>query len=247
MTNLTTGTKYKFATIKENYEDYSSGRVLYGAPGATGFPVRLANEIFQRAIARLKNDGVNAPYYIYDPFCGTGYFLTVIGLLHGIAVKNIIASDINKEALVTANKNLSLLTSKGFENRINELSHLRDVYHKTSHEEALDSAKRLKGKVPGAEIKCFEFNILGNQNLPIRKASVDLILTDLPYEKLTHWESKQSEINPTQLFLNNIRSILKPKAIIVISLDKKQKVSYEGYKRVERLRLGKRQIVFLVK
>lgn len=247
MTNLAKGAKYKFATTKKNYEDYSSGRVLYGAPGATGFPVRLVSDIFQRATARLKNEGVKAPYSIYDPFCGAGYSLTVIGLLHGTAIKNIIASDINKEILITANKNLSLLTSKGFENRVSELSHLRDAYHKTSHEEALESAKRLKGKVRDIKIKCFEFNILSNQNLPVPKTSVDLVLTDLPYGKLTHWESNKSEINPTQLFLNNIRQILKPKAVIVISLDKKQKISYEGYERVEMLRLGKRQLLFLVK
>lgn len=29
----------------ENYEDYSSGRVLYGGKGIPNFPVRLINEI----------------------------------------------------------------------------------------------------------------------------------------------------------------------------------------------------------
>ena len=41
---------YKFAVNKLNYEDLSSGRVLYNAPGLTGFPVRLVDEIVQRCL-----------------------------------------------------------------------------------------------------------------------------------------------------------------------------------------------------
>ena len=37
---------YKFIKTKENYKDYSSGRVIYGVAKATNFPVRLASEIF---------------------------------------------------------------------------------------------------------------------------------------------------------------------------------------------------------
>ena len=40
---------YKFVSEKKNYEDYSSGRVLYGAPEATNFSVRLASEFFYSA------------------------------------------------------------------------------------------------------------------------------------------------------------------------------------------------------
>ena len=247
MINPGTGSKYKFATEKENYEDYSSGRVLYSAPGATGFPVRLISEIFQRASARLENQGIKAPYSIYDPFCGAGYSLTVIALLYGSAIKNIIASDIGKEALVIANKNLSLLRQQGFANRVKELEHLKKIYNKISHKEALESARRLEKIIPNTEIKVFEFNILSGQNLPLPKASIDLVITDLPYGKLTQWEGKDAETNPTQSFLNNIRPILKPKAIIVISADKKQKLLYEGFQKVETLKLGKRQVIFLIK
>ncbi len=247
MVNLTTGGKYKFATVKQNYEDYSSGRVLYGATGATGFPVRLTSEIFQRAARRLENAGVKAPYSIYDPFCGAGYSLTVIGFLHGSAIKNIVASDVNKEALVTAHKNLSLLTTKGFNNRIQELIKLKNTYNKTSHKEALESSERLKNKVPNIDIKIFEFNILSKQNLPIPQTSIDLVLTDLPYGKLTQWEGKEAAVNPTQNFLNNISLLLKPNAIIAISANKKQKLAHEGYKRVDLLKLGKRQVLFLTK
>lgn len=247
MINQAPGGKYKFASTKENYEDYSSGRVLYGAPGATGFPVRLINEIFQRATAKLVSEGVTAPYSIYDPFCGAGYSLAIIGLLHGAQIKNIFASDVNKDILVTASKNLSLLTLKGFNNRVKEISDLKTAYNKTSHKDALVSAARLKDKVLNTEVKVFESDILTGQELPIPNKSIDLVLTDLPYGKLTHWEGKDDILNPAQQFLNRISTILKPKALVVISADKKQKLLYEGYNRVEILKLGKRQVLFLTK
>lgn len=54
--------KYKFAVDKEDYTDFASGRVLYSAPGTTGFPVRLTSEILQRAFAILGTGGHNGPY-----------------------------------------------------------------------------------------------------------------------------------------------------------------------------------------
>lgn len=35
-----------------NFEDFASGRVLYGGNGIPNFPVRLLNEIFGRAVTR---------------------------------------------------------------------------------------------------------------------------------------------------------------------------------------------------
>jgi hypothetical protein len=55
--------QYRFAE-KSNYEDLAAGRVIHGAPGATNFPVRLASELFQRALAvRRGNDRV----HVFDP------------------------------------------------------------------------------------------------------------------------------------------------------------------------------------
>lgn len=241
------GGKYKFATTKENYEDYSSGRVLYGAAGATGFPVRLVSEIFQTAESFLSKDAVKQSYNIYDPFCGAGYSLTVIGLLYGGMIKNIYASDINKETLVTANKNLSLLTQQGFENRLKELKNLIKSHNKISHKDALESANHLSLKIPKIQANIFEFNILGGKTLPIPNESIDLVMADLPYGKLTSWENEDIGVNPTQVFLTNIQTILKPKSVIVISADKKQKLLHEGYKRLKILKLGKRQVLFLTK
>src|ERR1700722_10543985 len=105
--------KYQHTVTRENYEDYSSGRVVYGAMGATNFPVRLSSEVFQRCVHYLKSQGKPGPYKIYDPFCGVAYSLTVIGFLHGAEIESIAASDSNSRLLEFARKNLSLLTTTG--------------------------------------------------------------------------------------------------------------------------------------
>jgi 23S rRNA (guanine2535-N1)-methyltransferase len=63
--------KYRFAVQRENYEDLSSGRVLYGQPGSTAFPVRIASEIFQRCAERLARLEAPPLYSLYDPCCGS--------------------------------------------------------------------------------------------------------------------------------------------------------------------------------
>lgn len=39
----------------ENFEDFASGRVLYGGKGMPNFPVRLLNEMYGRAVNYLHN------------------------------------------------------------------------------------------------------------------------------------------------------------------------------------------------
>ena len=103
--------KYIFAKNSTNYADFAGGRVLYSMKGATGFPVRLASEIFQRCTDFLIKQGSRGPYTIYDPFCGSGYLLTVLGFLHGKSIKKIIASDIDVKFINMAKKNLELIES----------------------------------------------------------------------------------------------------------------------------------------
>jgi len=98
--------KYQYAIKDENYEDYSSGRVLYGTTGATNFPVRLSSEVFQQCAQYLADKGKIGPYKIYDPFCGVAYSLTVIGFLHGSQVESLIGSDSDSRILEFAQKNL---------------------------------------------------------------------------------------------------------------------------------------------
>jgi len=230
-----------------NYEDYSSGRVLYGAPMATNFPVSLTLEIYKRCSDYSIKNGNSGPYTIYDPFCGVAYSLTVLGFFNGNNIKQIIASDVDKTTLEFARKNLSLLTQKGIENRVNELNRFIKEYNKDSHKEALVSAKKLKiiSNELKIEIKEFQHNIISNDPLPKFVNKIDMIITDLPYGKLTNWEGAGSEINPAQQFLNKIKDRLKKNSVIAIVFNKQQKVLYEGFNKVRSFKIGKRKVIIL--
>ncbi|MBF6332777.1 hypothetical protein [Nocardia transvalensis] len=61
---------YRFAVQQADYGDLASGAVLRSAPGLPAFPVRLAPETFQRALAIRGGD---RPAVVWDPMCGSGY------------------------------------------------------------------------------------------------------------------------------------------------------------------------------
>lgn len=112
--------EYKYGQ-NQNYEDFSSGRVLYHGEGMTNFPVRLAQEIYGRC---LEYSPKKSHITLYDCCCGGGYLLTVLGFLNQDSIGKIIGSDINEEILHTARKNLSLLTLEGIDKRIKELEEM---------------------------------------------------------------------------------------------------------------------------
>jgi 23S rRNA (guanine2535-N1)-methyltransferase len=235
--------QYKHAVENKNYEDYSSGRVLYGYSGATNFPVRLTQEIFERCLSYLNKQNILPPYTIYDPFCGVAYSLTIIGLLYPGKIKPILASDINQESLNFAEKNLSLLSSKGLDKRITEITSLIEEHKKNSHKEALESALRIKENLKSdVSIKVFTEDIL---NTTPSILGIDIVICDVPYGNLTEWSTHQS-INPTQQFLNNIKNILSTHSILAISANKKQEITHDGYTKIETFKIGKRKILFLI-
>ncbi|WP_312847199.1 hypothetical protein [Microbispora sp. KK1-11] len=81
--------------------------MLHSAPGFPAFPVRLASEMVQRAM-ELRGGGRAT---VWDPCCGSGYLLTVIGLLHRRRISAVLASDVDPAAVGLAERNLALLTA----------------------------------------------------------------------------------------------------------------------------------------
>jgi tRNA G10 N-methylase Trm11 len=234
--------------IKENFEDYSSGRVLYGAPKATNFSVRLADEIFIKCKDYLVSKGNKGPYIMYDPFCGAGYAVTVLGIMHGQDIKKIFASDIDNTILEFAKKNLALLTPKGVLNRTKELERFVEEYKKDSHKEAVKSAERLAGKINklALKIEVFEFNILSEENLDKNIKKIDIIIADVPYGKLTTWVGSKPTENPVQGFLNKIKDKLSEKAIIAVVSNKKQVIQNEGFTKLKSFKTPNRKITLLI-
>lgn len=240
---------YKYITEKENYEDLASGRVLLNSPGTTAFPVRLAGEIFLRAKARLQRKTESKRYTLYDPCCGGGYLLATLGILYGEDLERIIGSDQNANVLDIARINLSMLNINGINKRKERLMQLFREYGKASHQQAIDSAERLKQRIEARhrtiETLCFQADILASP--PVLPVRADLVITDIPYGSTVEWivEDPRERLNPIERMLDNLLAVVSPHAVVAVIADKAQKVDHAGYHRLERFKTGKRQVVLL--
>ncbi len=234
--------QYRYVTEKENYEDFAAGRVLLSQAGMTSFPVRLASEIFQRCADYFPAE---QHLRVYDPCCGGGYLLTVIGFLHGAVIQSLRGSDINSDIVRLASDNLRLLTTEGLNTRRDTLRGLADTYNKSSHHEALESVERLRQRLPASPITIQTWAADALQPTA-DSASVDLIICDVPYGNVTDWQTSSADNRITVLLQAQYDALVSGGIIAVIS-DKSQKATYPRYKRLQQETIGKRRFLILQK
>ncbi len=239
---------YAFATENIDYSDYAGGRVIYSSPGAAAFPVRLASEIFQRAQQHLPARRLA----LYDPTCGGAYHLAALGFLHGDAIETLLASDADEGILPLAGRNLGLLSAVGLARREEEIAALYRQYGKESHAAALRSAAVLRERLnrfPPIRTELFKANALDPHALHERLSgeAIDLVISDVPYGHLTGWILPKDSAAPHPLWhmLDALRPVLGAQSVVCIAADKTQKAAHEGYRRLERFQIGKRQVVIL--
>jgi len=245
---------YRHATQDIDYTHYSSGRVLVNLPGQPAFPIRLASEVFQRLIELRKKDGLSAPVRLFDPCCGGAYHLTVLGLLHREQIASITASDIELRALDTARRNLALLSSQGLRARLAQIEAMQTEFGKSSHAEALESAKTLLEDVAMKEAaqplptRTFQANAFDAAALSAGLAGevVDMVFSDLPYGLHSQWRGQASEqIDPVHGLLENLAQVLPTGALLALATMKDSRPAHQAYAPVGRLKLGKRLVTFL--
>ncbi len=238
--------KYIFETVNKNYEDFASGRVLYNQQGTTSFPVRLGSEIFLRCEEILREAGVDGPYSLYDPCCGGAYFLTTIGFLHGDKLTKIVSSDIDGNMVKLAQRNLSLLSSAGIEERISQIKKMAADYGKTSHAEALQSAMNLKERLSANKNHIAAMSFIADAT---KEKCIDdkvhIVITDLPYGKIVRWSGAKDEGSAVSGLLDNLLPLLTHTSIVAVISDKKASLRHERYKRADWFQIGKRKVTFL--
>jgi 23S rRNA G2445 N2-methylase RlmL len=238
---------YRYETQKRDYSDLAAGKVLYHRPGAPAFPVRLASEIFQRCGAALRAQGKLPPYSLYDPLCGTGYLLTVLGFLHGHEISKVYASDADLGMLQTAKDNLNLLTAAGLEKRRAQLEELHSAYGKASHQLALDSAEKLKAMLPeDIQIISFQADAARIEAAVIQERAIDMVIADLPYDSLTVWKGGRVKEEMVAEMLESLRRFLDPTAVLGIVGEKRDRILDPAYEQLKSFTLGKRRITILM-
>lgn len=230
--------EYKYCN-NENFEDYASGRVLYSAEGVPNFPVRLINEIFGYA---LEYSNKKQNLCVYDPCCGGGYSLTVLGYRHQDVIAKLYGSDIDTKMVETAKKNLSLLGNEGLDRRYAELKSLHEMYGKESHREAMSSLARLRSKL-SANIPSEVFVADCTKALP--HISPDVIITDIPYGNLVDWSSHSE--NPLKDMLQQLAAISHGDTVLAVSMDKKQGIEHPAWIRKKKQLIGKRKFEIYIR
>ena len=228
--------QYKYCD-NENFEDYASGRVLYSSEGVANFPVRLVNEIFGYAkeYSVKKRD-----LCVYDPCCGGGYSLTVLGLMNADVIKKLCGSDVDAKMVEVARKNLALLSEDGLKKRYAELQSLYDLYGKSSHADALKSIERFRNGMKRSIAT--ELFVADCTELPL--LSPDIIITDVPYGNLVEWNTESK--NPLHDMLQQLASISHKDTVLAISMDKKQKAIHPAWVRKKKQIIGKRKFEIYV-
>jgi len=227
---------------KQNYEHFASGKVLYNASGTTSFPVRLASEIIQRCFQLLHAKGVTGPYHLYDPCCGGGYMLTVLGMLHQDRINRITASDRDESMVKLAQQNLSLLHPDGLVKRRQQLNELSEQYQKPSHTEALHSADYLMELIRPSliqQITCFQADSTVDNSGDERCRNAQIIFTDLPYGGIVNWIS--SSTSPVHDFFDSIHKVAdSASCVVAVTADKSQSLKHPKFKRLQYQKIGKR-------
>lgn len=242
---------YRYETEHINYADYASGAVFYGLSGTPTFPIRLASEMFRRCVARLDKSG---PYTLYDPCCGSGYLLATLAYFHWQEIGALVGSDVDERALSLAKANLSLLTVEGLERRTAQIEQMGREYGKRSHQDALESARRLKVRLSEhlkrhtIETHVFRADATDAQTLTERLSNlgsqtIDIVLADIPYGKHSAWQTAHE--NPIWHMLDALHKVIAPHTVLALAASKAQPIAHEGYRRLERFQIGKRQVVLL--
>jgi tRNA G10 N-methylase Trm11 len=73
---------------------------------------------------------------------------------------------------------------------------------------------------------------------------IDVVFTDIPYGQHSQWQEIKGP-NPAWSMLDALREFLTHESIVAVASDKLQKIVHEEYQRLEKIRIGKRQVVIL--
>ena len=243
---------YRFAVRRESYEDLASGRVLRSAPGHTGFPVRLAREMFEQC---LEFHGSPRRCTVYDPCCGTAHLATTLGLLYGDQIALLNVSDVRESALGLARGNLALVTRVGLDARVVALGAEYAKHGNPAHAAAEVSARSLRARMADSapQTRCFLADARDEADLLVGLGHVrpEIIVSDIPYGRGSTWLDRQGrQIQGSDAlypFLEALASATTEDSIVALATARGQKVVHPSYERKRQFKIGKRRVTWLAR
>ncbi|MBB6120782.1 rRNA methyltransferase [Nocardiopsis algeriensis] len=225
---------YRYALERQDNSVLASGHVLRSAPGFPGFPVRLADELFRRAMVHTGDGSVR----LWDPCCGSGYLATVLGLLHRDRISSVRASDADPDAVQLAARNLRLLTAEGLAEREEELRRSARDFGRPSFVERAEDARALAERLAAAggdlPHEAAVADVFSSEEV-----GADLVVTDVPYGEMTHWLGDVPE-NPLAALFASLGRVLPAHAVVVVTARTRRIALPEGVLALERVRVGNR-------
>ncbi len=219
--------------------------MLKAVPGFPGFPVRLASEVFQRA---LRLCGAAERITLWDPCCGSGYLLSTIGLLHRRRLAALFGTDADSDALGVAASNLRMLSRDGLRERRRELAGMAERHGKPSHEAAVDAADRLIAGLPPAPGPRTG-TAVANAFDPVQTAAAldgqapDIVCTDVPYGDQVGWSGAPGD--PIPALIRSIAEVVPASAVIAVTCRARKVPLGEGIEAAERLKIGHRSVALV--
>jgi tRNA G10 N-methylase Trm11 len=177
---------------------------------------------------------------------------------HWDAIDAVIGSDVDDEALSLAERNLALLTIENVDRQVADISRMLASYHKSSHKAALESAKILRERLvkltSTRQVNTHLFCADATDGRTLREGlqgrQVDIVITDVPYGRHSTWQDPTPTQKPDQgppiwRVLEALRIVVSEHTVIAIAANKQQRISHKAYSRIEKFRVGKRQVVLL--
>lgn len=157
--------------------------VLVSAPGRPTLPVRLTLEMFGRALSFAGPD----PVTLWDPCCGAGTTLAVLGLCRGPALSGLVGTDVDPSPLDLARRNLALLAPGGLDARADELEALAAQYDKPGYSEAAAAARRLTAPPVPYELAVADVTEPAATAALVERHHPRVVIADLPHGVQTRW------------------------------------------------------------
>ena len=230
---------------KEDYTFLAGGNVIKHFSGMPSFPVRLTLELFERAYRCIGKEKIA----LYDPCCGSGFSLTVLGMIEQDKIAALYGSDVEPACVEAASCNVSLVKREGLLAAREKLLSKEETSEERRSQLAGSVDRVLPYLVnPAMHTAVFRHDILDSPpSAEVLPEKIDCVFADIPYGSMTEWKTAGSCPDPAQTFLENISELLSETGVLILCGTKALKIGSEGFRRRTKFSVGKRLVYFLEK